>query len=133
MNMQKLHVMLIATSLLAGCASQPVPTQKAANASAASSAATAASPVSTATAASPATAAGTEDDGPFRKIVRDGKTLYCDNGDRLGSRMARPRCLTEDQYAAWKENNRNTRDELDRVRDSAAGAARTPGPGAGGR
>jgi len=131
MKTQKLHVMLIATSLLAACASQPAQPPKATSATAASSTAAAASSASNAAAAS-ATGAAENEDG-FRKVERGGRTLYCDKGDQLGSRMARPRCLTEDQYAAWKENNKNRQDELDRVRDASAGAARAPGPGAGGR
>jgi len=121
MKISKLHGMLIAVSLFAGCTSQPTEAPKVPAAAATAKAATA------------TTAAEQEDSGPFRKVQRGGKTLYCDNGPQLGSRMAKPRCLTEDQFAAWKENNQNRQDELGRVRDSSAGAARAPGPGAGGR
>ena len=82
-KVEKLHVSLVVAVLLAGCASQPTQMQKAAAEAAAKKSGTYTK----------------EDTGPFRKVVRDGKNLYCDNGPQLGSKLAKPYCLTEDQYA----------------------------------
>src|SRR5262245_14417605 len=96
--MTKLHVSLAIAALLAGCASQPTQMQKAAAEAAAKKAGT----------------YKQEDTGPFRKVVRDGTSFYCENGPQLGSKLAKPRCLTEEQYTQWKENNATLRDDMRR-------------------
>ncbi len=98
MKVEKLHLSLVVSVLLAGCASQPTQMQKAAAEAAAKKSGTYTK----------------EDTGPFRKVVRDGKNLYCDNGPQLGSKLAKPYCLTEDQYAQWKEANARTKDDMRR-------------------
>lgn len=99
MRVEKLHALLLATSLLAaGCASQPTQMQKAAAEAAAKKAGT----------------YKKEDTGPFRKVVRDGKTFYCDNGPTLGSKLAKAYCMNEDQYAQWKETNATIKQDIDR-------------------
>jgi hypothetical protein len=98
MKVEKLHVSLVIAALLAGCASQPTQMQKAAAEAAAKKSGTYTK----------------EDTGPFRKVVRDGKNLYCDNGPQLGSKLAKPYCLTEDQYAQWKETNATIKDDMRR-------------------
>jgi hypothetical protein len=122
MKVDKLHVLLVAVSLLgAGCASQPTQMQKAA----AQAAATNAAPNNAQAAAATATK---EDAGPFRKVVRDGNTLYCDPSPRTGTRMSKPYCLTEAQYADWKEKNAALKEDMRRGSVGITTDNRDPGP-----
>src|SRR5262245_35242316 len=91
-------IIVVAALLAASCASQPTQMQIAAKEAAARKAGT----------------YKQEDTGPYRKVVRDGKTLYCETGPQLGSKLAKPVCLTEAQYAQWKENNATIRDDMRR-------------------
>jgi hypothetical protein len=119
MKIEKPCTILIATALLAACASQPPATAQQ----------TAAPTAKPAAAASAASAAGNKDTGPFHRVVRDGQTLYCDDGPQLGSRMARPRCLTEAQFQQWQEQNAYYKEEVERGKANAiTSGTRDPGP-----
>ena len=150
MKGDKLHVLLVAASMFAaGCASQPTQPEKPATASAAATAvptAAAASAASAkarapATGASASTSASTstststqgassssDSTGQFKKVVRDGQPLYCDRNPRTGSRMSKPYCLNEAQYAAWKEQNDRLKDEIQRNSNPINTSNRDPGP-----
>ena len=109
---------LVVALLLGGCASQGGGTQGAPVAGVgAPAAATAAKPAVSAATAAPAAKPDEgqlREEGAFKRVVRGGKTLYCDNGPNLGSRLAKPRCLTEADYREWLAVNRATIDEMER-------------------
>jgi hypothetical protein len=139
MKVDKLHVFLVAASLLAaGCASQPTQAPQSAVASApgaptgAASTAASAKPAAAAsgggTSTQPATTSSSDSTGQFKKVERDGKTFYCDHNPRTGSRMSKPYCLNEDQYAAWKEQNDALKDEIRRNSNPINTSNRDPGP-----
>jgi hypothetical protein len=113
MKIEKLHVMLaVVTLLLAACESQPTQMQKAA-----------------AEAAAKKDAAAAGEEGPFRKVVRDdGTTLYCDPSPRTGTRMSKPYCLNESQYADWKEKNASMKEDMRRGSVGVTTSNRDPGP-----
>lgn len=113
MNMEKPLVVFAAALLLAACQSQPTQMQKAAAEAAAKNDAA-------------ATAAGEE--GPFRKVVRDGATYYCDPTPRTGTRMSKPYCLNENQYADWKEKNAAMKEDMRRGGVGVTTSNRDPGP-----
>ena len=113
----KLRVLLVAASMFfAGCASQPTQPEKPATASAAASG------------TQQATSSSSDSTGQFKKVVRDGQTLYCDRNPRTGSRMSKPYCLNEDQYAAWKEQNEAMKEEIRRNSNPINTSNRDPGP-----
>jgi hypothetical protein len=113
MKVERLHVMLGVTALLlAACESRPTEMQKAAAESAAKKDA--------------ASASG--EDGPFRKVVRDGATYYCDPSPRTGTRMSKPYCLNESQYADWKEKNTAMKEDMQRGSVGITTSNRDPGP-----
>ena len=114
MRVDKLHASLVAL-FLAGCASQPTQPEKPAAASAAATAA-------------PTSNSSSDSTGQFKKVERDGKRFYCDRNPRTGSRMAKPYCLNEDQYAAWKEQNDAIKDEIRRNSNPINTSNRDPGP-----
>ena len=111
----KLHVLLtVSALLLAACESQPTQMQKAAAEAAAKKEA--------------AAAASGEDAGPFRKVVRDGTTVYCDPSPRTGTRMSKPYCLTQAQYDDWKEKNAVLKEDMRRGSVGITTDNRDPGP-----
>jgi hypothetical protein len=133
MKVDKPHVFLVAASLFAaGCASQPMQPEKPAAVPTAAAAPTAASTAVTASAAArtgtQAASASSDSTGQFKKVERDGKTFYCDRNPRTGSRMSKPYCLNEDQYAAWKEQNDAIKDEIRRNSNPINTSNRDPGP-----
>ena len=144
MKVDKLHVLLVAASMFAaGCASQPTQPEKPATASAAATAVPTAAAASAASAKARAPATGasastststqgasssSDSTGQFKKVVRDGQTLYCDRNPRTGSRMSKPYCLNEAQYAAWKEQNDRLKDEIQRNSNPINTSNRDPGP-----
>jgi hypothetical protein len=115
---------LVALSILAGCASQGPEKQEPSAASAATAAASAkpaaASANPAAAPAKPAAVAVTpaeklREEGAFKRVVRNGKTLYCDSSPSLGTRMSKPRCLNEADYERWRVTNRAIIDEMERA------------------
>jgi predicted small lipoprotein YifL len=94
---------LVALSFLAGCASQGPVTQEPPAVSAAPAAASA------------KPAENLREEGAFKRVVRNGKTLYCDNSPSLGTRMSKPRCLNEADYERWRVTNRAIIDEMERA------------------
>ena len=113
MSMHKLFLAITTALMLAACQSQPTQMQKAAAEAAAKK-------------EGAAGAAGEE--GPFRKVVRNGATYYCDPSPRTGTRMSKPYCLNENQYAEWKEKNAAMKEDMQRGSVGITTSNRDPGP-----
>ena len=129
LHVSKLPVSLVAAVLLAaGCASQPTQPEKAATAASATAPTAGAVSSPAAKTSTQAATSSSDSSGQFKKVVRDGQTFYCDRNPRTGSRMSKPYCLNEDQYAAWKEQNDAMKEDIRRNSNPINTSNRDPGP-----
>jgi hypothetical protein len=123
-----------AISLVAACASSPADAPSAPSAPAAATAPAASPPAASAEAMPEADAATLaekkfqEAARSYRKVEKDGKTMYCKKEKPINSTIPRMQCVTESQLRLEVEQMEETRD---RMRNSGR-CTRGPGCSGGG-
>lgn len=98
---------LVAIAFAAGCAGTPPAATSTASSSSAPAATLAPGAALKPAQAKTAEKTDTRNDGSrYKRTVKDGQNYYCATEEFVGSKVQKQVCLTETQYEAMRENNR---------------------------
>jgi hypothetical protein len=110
--MMRIHLLVAAVILIAGCASQPQTVATSAAPAPAPAATPATSPVAK---AEPKTVQEAQKAG-YRIVTENGKTVYCREQPKTGTRVrSETICLTAEEIEAAREASRRNLDQMQRA------------------